>query len=101
MAEGDMSEEARIAVAAMMLHDEEPNLAVTPEDASAFGPEFFTGMNGWRYRFQLSVTGPAFEQFARTGNFRFKLGDSSISSDFKVGLEYIRKFQELCKSPAT
>ncbi|MCS3729145.1 hypothetical protein [Bradyrhizobium betae] len=100
-AEGDMSEDARSAIAATMLHDEEPNLVVTPEDASAFGPEFFTGMNGWRYRFQLSVTGPAFEQFERTGGFRFKLGDSSVSSDFKLGLENIRKFQELCKRPAT
>jgi len=100
-AEGDMSEHLRRTVAAMMLRDKEPNIAMVPEDSSAFSVEFFTGMTGWRYRLQLSVTGPAFEQFERTGSFRFKLGDSSVSSDFKVGLESVRKFQEFCRRPAT
>jgi len=99
--EGDMSEELRKAIAAIMLRDEEPNLVMSPEDSSALFAEFFTGMAGWRYRFQLSVTGPAFEQFERTGSFRFKLGESPVSSDFKVGLESVRKFQDLCKRPAT
>jgi hypothetical protein len=100
-AEGDMSEDLRNTVAALMLYDEEPSIVMAPEDSSAFGGEFFTGMNGWRYRFQLSVTGPAFVQFVRTGSFRFKLGDSSVSRNFKVGLENAEKFQELCKPPAT
>jgi hypothetical protein len=100
-AEGDMSQGLRSTIAAMMLHDEEPNIVMAPEDSSALGGEFFTGMAGWRYRFQLSVTGPAFAQFERTGSFRFKLGDQSVSSDFKVGLENVRKFQELCRRPAT
>ena len=99
-AEGDMNEGLRRTIAAMMLRDEEPNVVMVPEDTGALGVEFFTGMAGWRYRFQLSVTGPAFEQFERTGMFRFKLGDSSVSSDFKVGLENVRKFRELCKRPA-
>jgi hypothetical protein len=101
VAEGDMSEDLRRTVAAIILRDEEPNITMVPEDSSAFGGEFFTGMNGWRYRLQLSVTGPAFQQFERTGNFRFKLGDSSVASDFKVGLENVRKFQEFCKRPST
>jgi len=100
-AEGDMSEGLRRAIAAIMLRDEEPNLVMSPEDPSALFAEFFTGMAGWRYRFQLSVTGPAFEQFERSGSFRFKLGESAVSSDFKVGLDNVRKFQELCKRPAT
>jgi hypothetical protein len=100
-AEGDMSEDLRSTVAAMMLRDAEPNIIMVPEDSSALGGEFFTGMTGWRYRFQLSVTGAAFEQFERTGMFRFKLGDSSVSSDFKVGLDSVRKFKELCMRSAT
>jgi hypothetical protein len=100
-AEGDMSEDLRSTIAAMLLRDSEPNIVMEPEDSSALGGEFFTGMTGWRYRFQLSVTGPAFEQFERTGMFRFKLGDSSVSSNFKVGLENVRKFQEFCKRSAT
>jgi hypothetical protein len=100
-AEGDMSEDLRNSIAALMLHDGEPNIVMTPEDSSAFGGEFFTGMTGWRYRFQLSVTGAAFEQFAHTGRFDFKLGDTSVTSNFKVGLENVRKFQQLCKHSAT
>jgi len=100
-AEGDMSEDLRTTIAATILHDKEPAIAMVPEDSSAFGIEFFTGMTGWRYRFQLAVTGPAFEQFQRTGGFRFRVSDSAVSSDFKVGLENVRKFQELCRRPST
>jgi len=100
-AEGDMNDDLRTTVATLILHDEEPAVTMMPDDPSTLGVEFFTGMTGWRYRFQLAVTGPAFEQFGRTGSFRFKLGDSSVSSDFKLGLENIRKFQDLCKKPPT
>ena len=51
--------------------------------------------------FPVVRNSPAFEQFGRTGMFRFKLGDSSVSSNFKVGLENVRKFQEFCKRSAT
>lgn len=85
----------------MILHDQDPTIAMVPDDSSAMGLEAFTGMAGWRYRFQLSVTGPAFEQLERTGIFQFKLGDSSVRSEFKVGLENVRKFQDLCKRPST
>ena len=59
------------------------------------------GMAGWRYRFQLSVAGPAFEQFVRAGGFHFRIGDSLVGSDFKVGLDNVRKFQEFCKRPSS
>lgn len=98
-AEGDMDEALRTTIATMMLHDEEPGVTMVPEDSSAMSAEAFTGMTGWHYRFMLDVTGPAFQEFARTGSFRFKIGDSSVSSDFKVGLENARKFQDLCKRP--
>ena len=101
IAEGDMSDDLRSTIAAMILHDEEPAVAMVPDDPSAMGVEAFTGMTGWHYRFRLAVTGPAFQQFERTGSFRFKLGDSSVSSEFKVGLENVRKFQDLCKQPYT
>lgn len=100
VAEGDTSDDLRTTIAAMILHDEEPTIAMVPDDSSAIGVEAFTGMTGWRYRFQLSVTGPAFEQLERTGIFQFKLGDSSVRNEFKVGLENVRKFQDLCKQPS-
>jgi hypothetical protein len=101
IAEGDMSDDLRTTIAAMILHDEEPAVTMVPDDPSAVGVEAFTGTAGWNYRFRLAVTGPAFQQFERTGSFRFKLGDSSVSSEFKVGLENVRKFQDLCKRPST
>lgn len=97
VAEGDTSDDLRTTIAAMILHDQYPTIAMVPDDSSAMGVEAFTGMAGWRYRFQLAVTGPAFEQLERTGIFQFKLGDSSVRSEFKVGLENVRKFQDLCK----
>ena len=100
IAEGDMSDDLRTTIAAMILHDEEPAVAMVPDDPSAMGVEAFNGMTGWHYRFRLAVTGRAFQQFERTGSFRFKLGDSSVSSEFKVGLENVRKFQDLCKQPS-
>jgi hypothetical protein len=101
IAEGDMSDDLRTTIAAMILRDEEPAVTMVPDDPSAVGVEAFTGTAGWNYRFRLAVTGPAFQQFERTGSFRFKLGDSSVSSEFKVGLENVRKFQDLCKRPST
>ena len=98
-AEGDMDEALRTTFATMMLHDKEPGVTMVPEDSSAMSAEAFTGMTGWHYRFMLDVTGPAFQAFQQTGNFHFKIGDSSVSSDFKVGLESVRKFQDLCKRP--
>jgi hypothetical protein len=99
--EGDMSNDLRATIAAMILHDDEPSVTMMPDDSSAFGVEAFTGMTGWHYRFRLSVTGPAFEQFVRAGSFHFKIGDSLVSSDFKVGLDNVRKFQDLCKRPSS
>jgi hypothetical protein len=99
-AEGDMSNDMRATIAAMILHDDDPSITMVPDDSSAFGVEAFTGMTGWHYRFRLSVTGPAFEQFVRAGIFHFKIGDNLVSSDFKVGLENVRKFQDFCKAPS-
>jgi hypothetical protein len=99
-AEGDMGDDLRTTIATMILHDEDPAVTMEPADPSAIGVEAFTGMTGWHYRFSLDAAGPAFQEFGRTGNFRFKIGDSSVSSDFKVGLENVRKFQDLCKRPS-
>ena len=101
IAEGDMSDDLRATIAAMILHDDEPSVTMMPDDSSAFGVEAFTGMTGWHYRFRLSVTGPAFEQFVRAGGFQFRIGDSLVGSDFKVGLDNVRKFQDFCKRPSS
>ncbi len=99
-AEGDTTEDLRTTIAARILHDEEPAIDLMPGDTSAQSLDaVYSNLTGWRYRFLLSVSGPAFEQLARTGAFEFKLGDTVVRSEFKVGLENVRKFQDLCKRP--
>jgi hypothetical protein len=59
--EGDTDDDLRGAVATFILHDQEPAVALSPDDPSADGIEvFFSYLTGWRYRFQLSNGGPAF-----------------------------------------
>ena len=41
------------------------------------------------------------EMFGPTVGDRVRLGDTSVTSNFKVGLESVRKFQQLCKRSAT
>jgi hypothetical protein len=98
-AEGDMSGDLRRTVAELMLQDREPAVNVMPDDTSAGSVEVFTGMTGWRYRIRLSVTGTAFEQLKRTGAFQFKIDETFVRDEFKVGLESVAKFQELCGRP--
>lgn len=101
-AEGDAADDLRSTMAAIILHDEEPAISMVPDDPSVQIVDIvYNGMTGWRYRFQLSVTGPGFEQLARTGVFQFKVGDSLVRSEFKVALGNVRRFQDLCKRPST
>jgi len=93
-----MNDDLRRTVAELILRDRELALNLMPEDPSAQVEAFFSGMTGWRYRIQLSVTGPAFEQLKRTGAFQFKIDETFVRDEFKVGLENVSKFQELCKS---
>jgi hypothetical protein len=98
-AEGDMSDDMRSIVAAQMIDDEAANIDLMPSDSSARNFSFlFSYMTGWRYRFDLSVTGPAFEQLKRIGSFEFRVADTVVRKEFKENLESVAKFQELCKS---
>jgi len=99
-AEGDMSDELRRTVADLILRDREVAVNLMPDDSSAMNVEVFSGMTGWRYRIQLSVTGTAFEQLKRTGAFQFKIDETFVRDEFKVGLESVAKFQELCRRPS-
>jgi hypothetical protein len=100
-AEGDMNDDLRSTVATLILHDQEPAVALDPADSSAQSIElFFSNLTGWRYRFLLSVTGPAFDQLERTGTFQLKVGDSVMRSQFSKGLENVGKFRGLCRRPS-
>jgi hypothetical protein len=98
--EGDASEDLRSTMAELILHDQEPGVHLTPDEPSAQILDLAYSFSGWRYRFQLSVTGPAFEQLKRTGLFQFKVADAIVREEFKVGLENVAKFQDICKQPS-
>jgi hypothetical protein len=57
-------------------------------------------MSGWEYGFELSAAGPPFEQFKRTGRLDFKVGETWLHEEFKIGLDAIAKFQAFCKRPS-
>jgi hypothetical protein len=78
-AEGDASEDLRSAMAELILHDHEPGVHLTPDEPSAQTLDLaYNSFSGWRYRFELPVTGPAFEQLKRTGLFQFKVADAVV-----------------------
>jgi hypothetical protein len=100
-AEGDASEDLRSTMAELILHDQEPGVHLTPDEPNTQILDLaYNSFSGWRYRFELFVTGPAFEQLKRTGLFQFKVADAIIREEFKVGLENVAKFQDICKQPA-
>jgi hypothetical protein len=56
-------------------------------------------MDGWRYKFDLSDGHKSFERFKREGVLEFKLGETIVHEEFKVGLESVAKFFNICKRP--
>jgi hypothetical protein len=59
----------------------------------------YSEMTGWEYKFDVSAAGPPFEQFKRTGALDFKIADTWLHEEFKVGLDAAAKFQAFCNSP--
>ncbi|UFZ01532.1 hypothetical protein LQG66_19600 [Bradyrhizobium ontarionense] len=99
-ASGDTNDSVRRAIGSIILNDKEPGITMVPEDNTVSTVDVdFSYVSGWRYRFVLSVTGPAFEELKRTGTFEFKVGDAALKSKFDVGLKNVARFQELCRLP--
>ena len=99
-ARGDVNDGVRRAMGSIILNDEEPGIAMVPEDNTVSTVDVdFSYVSGWRYRFVLSVTGPAFDELKRTGTFEFKVADAVLKSKFDVGLKNVARFQELCRLP--
>jgi hypothetical protein len=98
--EGEANEKLRVAMAGMIRANEAPEIQVLPDATpGAASLELFHSFagNGWRYKFLLQQNHQAFERFRREGVLEFKLGDAAIHEEFKVGLESVGKFLELCK----
>ena len=99
--EGEAKENLRVAMASLIRTDQTPWIQVIP-DAN---PEtttlnlYFSFIDGWRYKFDFSDDHKSFERFKRDGVLEFKLGETTVHEEFKVGLENVTKFLDLCKRP--
>jgi hypothetical protein len=100
--EGEAKENLRFAMADLIRADETPWIQVLPDTA----PEtttidvFFSFIDGWRYKFNITDDHKSFDRFKRDGVLDFKLGKAMVHEEFKVGLVNVTKFLDLCKRPA-
>jgi hypothetical protein len=97
--EGEAKENLRRAMADLIRTDQAPWIQVLPDTKpeSASIDLFFSFIDGWRYKFSLQENHKAFERFKSEGLLEFKLGEAAVHEEFKVGLESVDKFLELCK----
>jgi hypothetical protein len=100
--EGEAKENLRIAVANLIRADETPLVQVLPDVQSETNMNtielFFTFIDGWRYRINLSTDHGALLRLRRDGVLDFKVAAATVHEEFKIGLESVGKFLDLCKS---
>ncbi len=82
----------------MIKTDQAPWIKVAPDvnPESATIDLFYSFIDGWRYKFGIQVDHKMFERFKREGVIDFKLGRAEVHEEFKVGLDNIGKFLDLC-----
>jgi hypothetical protein len=99
---GVARETHRNAIADLIRSDQYPRIELSPAgpDNSAFLELSYSDISGWEYKFGLSAAGPPFEQFKRTGTLDFKIAETWLHEEFKVGLDAVAKFQAFCKRPS-
>jgi hypothetical protein len=99
--EGQAKENLRVAMANLIRADETPWIRVVPDVApeSATIDLYFSSIDGWRYKFNLQEDHKSLDRFKRDGVLEFKLGDAFVHEEFKVGLENVARFLELCRRP--
>jgi hypothetical protein len=99
--EGEAKESLRVAMANVIRVDEIPWIQVMPETTpqTTTLDLLYSFVDGWRYKFDIREEHKWFERFKRDGVLEFKLGEATVHEEFKVGLENVGKFLDLCKSP--
>jgi hypothetical protein len=97
--EGEAKEAWRHAVADLIRADEPPHVQLLPSQPDNFAElnVFYSDMDAWRYRLDLPAENPLFDQLKRTGTFDFKLKQALVHEEFKMSLENVARFQEICK----
>ena len=100
--EGEAKEHLRVAMANLIRGDETPLVRVLPDAHSEANMNtinlLFTFVDGWRYKLDLTTDHGAFARLRREGVLDFAVGTASVHEEFKVGLENVGKFLDLCKS---
>lgn len=98
--EGEAKDNLRVAMANLIRADQPPSLQVQPATQSDTNTIelFFSAIDGWRYKFDLRADHAAFAGFSREGSFNFKVGPAAVHEEFKVGLESVAKFLDLCRT---
>jgi len=100
--EGDAKERLRIAMANMIRGDKTPLVRILPDAKSETNLKtidlFFTFVDGWRYKLDLTIDHGALARLRREGVLDFAVGAASVHEEFKVGLENVDRFLDLCKS---
>jgi len=98
-----MDEKIRELIADMIRRDAYPSVEIPSHvnDGAAILPSH-NDMDGWTYTIDMAAETPAFEEFKRTGTFRFKLGGDMVivESGVTEGLENFEQFRTACKAPA-
>src|SRR5262249_32856261 len=100
---GGMDEKIRQLVADLIRRDAYPNVEIPSHvnDGAVILPSH-NDMDGWTYTIDMAAETPAFEEFKRTGTFRFKIGGDmvTVASGETAGLENFERFRNACKAPA-
>jgi hypothetical protein len=99
---GVAGEAHRNAIADLIRSDQYPRVDFKPADPDNLTllELAYSEMTGWEYKFDLSAAGPPFEQFKRSGMLDFKIDETWLHEEFKVGLDAVAKFQTFCKRPS-
>lgn len=96
--EGEAKEGMRTVMAEMIRTDQAPWINVAPDTnaESTTIDLFYSFIDGWRYKFGVQVSHKMFDRFKRDGVIDFKFGKAEVHEEFKVGLDNVGKFLDLC-----
>lgn len=100
--EGEAKEGIRTVMAEMIRTDQVPWINVAPDTSSQSTTIdlFYSFIDGWRYKFGLQTNHKMFERFQHDGVIDFKFGKADVHEEFKLGLDNVGKFLDLCANSA-
>ena len=100
--QGTANQDLRNTMADLIRSGGYPSISLLPEGPlnSTVLDLSYSEMGGdWDYKFDLQANVPAIHEFRRTGRLEFKLGPTLVREEFKIGVESIGRFIDLCKRP--